>query len=653
MTERRRFGRYEITGILGRGGMATVYRAHDTLLRRDVALKVLYPQYVDDPADIERFRREATTAASLDHPGVVPIYDIGEEAGATYIAMRLIVGRSLAEVLRARDTIPTAELLPIIVQVAAALDAAHARGIVHRDVKPANVLLQDEPDAPPRALITDFGIAKALDAPGLTRTGILIGTPDYMAPEQIGGGVVDGRADIYALGALTYRCLTGQRLYPGGAQEVLLGHLRGDAPAASAANPQLPPALDAILARALARDPAARYPTAGAFAADLVRATAAAHGDNPVRPQHSPSADQRSGMLRPYDPAAPRPADPPTPRATASPLLWRTIPVIIAIVGIVIAGGGLLYAMNLYFAAPPPVAIIATATPTTTATSPLTPTIATPTIATSTSTPSLAPSAEPSALPTRTVLLPTPSATLQPTPEPSVTPPPTATRALPTATLPPPATATLAPAPPTETPVPPTTTEIPAATATPTALPTTTTPTSTATVPLTPTPCPVAAVGGFRLLRLQNPAVNERMGCPLAIERGGPAELAEQPFERGMMLFSASRNVTYALYGRGSGAWQSFNQADLIDLPTPTPEIATDERVVPVRGFGLVWGTQAGVKDKLGYATRDEAGPLEGVLQSYEGGLMIYSRAGVGRGPTLYVLYADGSFERYDDPNAP
>src|SRR5690349_17207245 len=242
----RRLGRYQIVALLGRGGMAAVYRAHDTALRRDVALKVLYPQYGGDAALVERFQREAVLAANLDHPNILPIYDVGEAEGLVYIAMRLLSGRSFADLLRMRGAMPPAELLPIVDQIAAALDYAHARQIVHRDIKPANILIEGLGDtawglqspAPnsqlstpaPQAVLTDFGIAKSLDplASGLTATGVLIGTPEYMAPEQItGSNQVDARADIYALGVLVYRALTGRRPFEGGTQEVLMGHLHG------------------------------------------------------------------------------------------------------------------------------------------------------------------------------------------------------------------------------------------------------------------------------------------------------------------------------------------------------------------------------------------------------------------------------------------
>ncbi|MDW8212626.1 MAG: serine/threonine-protein kinase [Roseiflexaceae bacterium] len=290
----RRVDRYEVIALLGRGGMAAVYRARDTALQRDVALKVLYPQFLSDASLVERFRREAVLAARLDHPGIVPIYDIGEFDGLAFIAMRLLDGPSLADVLRVRQHLTVDETAALIDQLADALDYAHARGVIHRDIKPANIMLEglgvawDRRDPSVlerarltvptmRAILTDFGIAKALDTPGATTTGFLVGTPEYMAPEQIRGDTrIDGRADVYALGVVAFRCLTGRSPFEGTTQEVLLGHLEGAIVDPSALVPTIPQPIGAAICRALARRPDDRYRTAGEFARALRSAGGAA-----------------------------------------------------------------------------------------------------------------------------------------------------------------------------------------------------------------------------------------------------------------------------------------------------------------------------------------------------------------------------------------
>ncbi|NTU83764.1 MAG: serine/threonine protein kinase, partial [Chloroflexales bacterium] len=264
----QRLGRYFIKELLGRGGMAAVYRAADTVLQRDIALKVLYPQYSDDASLIERFKREAVTAASLEHPSIVPVYDVGEQDGMAYIAMKLLSGRTLQDRLQEAGSIRLEELIAVLTPVAAALDYAHGRGVIHRDIKPGNIFLSQEVDGA-HPLLTDFGIAKQLDTPGLTTTGALIGTPDYMAPEQIAGRPIDARVDVYALGMLAFRSLTGRRAFEGSTQDVLLGHLYGHAPLVSELNPAVPPGIDDVVAGAIAADPADRFPSAGAFVAAL------------------------------------------------------------------------------------------------------------------------------------------------------------------------------------------------------------------------------------------------------------------------------------------------------------------------------------------------------------------------------------------------
>ena len=263
-------GRYQIEAVIGQGGMAAVYRAFDPALQRHVALKVLYPQYLSDTDLVERFRREAVTAARLDHPHIAPIYDVGEAGGLVYLALKLLPGPSLADRLQHEGRLPPAEVVTLAVDIAAALDEAHRQGVVHRDIKPGNVLF----DSHMRAVLTDFGIAKSLDAPGLTASSVIIGTPDYIAPEQIDpslapGRQLDGRADIYAFGALLYRTLTGRRPFEGSGQAVLLAHLRDDPPPPSSIIPSLPVAVDTILKAAMAKNPTDRPSHAGDVAANL------------------------------------------------------------------------------------------------------------------------------------------------------------------------------------------------------------------------------------------------------------------------------------------------------------------------------------------------------------------------------------------------
>jgi eukaryotic-like serine/threonine-protein kinase len=206
--------RYQIAALLGRGGMATVYRAHDMVLRRDVALKVLYAHFASDAASVARFEQEAITAARLEHPNIVPIYDVGHVGDLLFISMKLLTGQSFHDMLAVGGVLDGRRVLLLAEQIASALDYAHSRGVVHRDIKPANMFIERAPSADggtaTRALLTDFGIAKSLDAPGTTTTGTMIGTPDYMAPEQIQGQLVDARADVYAFGMVLYRALAGR-----------------------------------------------------------------------------------------------------------------------------------------------------------------------------------------------------------------------------------------------------------------------------------------------------------------------------------------------------------------------------------------------------------------------------------------------------------
>ena len=307
------FAGHEIIGVAGRGGMGVVYRARQLDLDRIAALKVIAPTLAQDASFRERFIRESRVAASLDHPNVIPVFAAGESDGVLYLTMRFVAGDDLRTLVRREGALPGARAAGIVRQVGAALDAAHERGIVHRDVKPANVLL----DAGDHAYLTDFGLTKRMDSVGgETRTGGWVGTLGYVAPEQIRGEPVDARTDVYALGCVLFHALTGAAPYRRDSDEATLwAHLNDPPPTVSGADGTgLPVAFDAVLARALAKAPPDRFPSAG----DLGRAAlAAAEGRRelataPGRVVATGSAAPASQDDRPTAPAAPPPgaADP-------------------------------------------------------------------------------------------------------------------------------------------------------------------------------------------------------------------------------------------------------------------------------------------------------------------------------------------------------
>jgi len=267
------FAGYRIERRLGRGGMGILYLARETGLERLVALKLIAPEAAADEVFARRFAEESRIAASIEHPNVVPIYAAGEEEGVPWIAMRFVAGSDLGRRLAREGRLDPQEVVDLIAQVGNGLDAIHAAGLVHRDVKPANVLLAGDPGAQ-HAYITDFGVARnAATESGLTQTGRFVGTLDYVAPEQISGGPVDARVDVYALGCLLFKLLTGEVPFPReGEAARLYAHLNDPPPAPSLYAPEVPLALDDVVIRAMSKSPAERYPSAG----DLGRAALAA-----------------------------------------------------------------------------------------------------------------------------------------------------------------------------------------------------------------------------------------------------------------------------------------------------------------------------------------------------------------------------------------
>ncbi|MGO9506541.1 MAG: serine/threonine-protein kinase [Mycobacterium sp.] len=305
------FGRYRLVELLGRGGMGEVWRAYDTVIDRVVALKVLPANFADDQVFQERFRREAKAAAGLDEPHVVPIHDFGELDGRLFVTMRLIKGRDLQDLLD-DGPLPPARAVSIIGQIAAALHAAHEIKLVHRDVKPSNILVTNDDFA----YLIDFGIARAAGETGLTSTGTTIGTWAYMAPERFKkGGVADARADIYALACVLYQALTGHPPFPADAiEQIAVAHMLEPPPRPSELQAGVPAAMDDVIATGMAKDPDQRYAT-------TVELANAAH-DAITTPLGSPSAPTLLGD-------APRPAPArrddrvPPPPAPAPQPVWQ------------------------------------------------------------------------------------------------------------------------------------------------------------------------------------------------------------------------------------------------------------------------------------------------------------------------------------------
>ena len=256
-------GGYRIEQRIGRGGMGLVYRAEHLNLRRRAAIKIIAPELVEASGFRERFNREARIAAALQHPNIVTVYDAGEQDGLLYLAMQHVEGADLSAVLRAEGRLRPYRAIDVCRQIGAALDAAHAQGLIHRDVKPGNVLIEGR-----TAFLTDFGLTKRLDgtAAGLTLHGDVVGTIHYVAPEQIEGGRVDARSDVYSLACVLYHCLSGELPFARDTDvAVIYAQLSDAPPRLSAVRPDLPAGLDAVLAKALEKSPARRFETCAAL----------------------------------------------------------------------------------------------------------------------------------------------------------------------------------------------------------------------------------------------------------------------------------------------------------------------------------------------------------------------------------------------------
>jgi len=326
---------YKIEQQIGRGGMAVVYLASDGRLNRSVALKILAPEFADDTSFRQRFIREMRAAAAVDHPNIVPVFDAGEADGALFIAMRYVSGQDLRTLLDHEGTLPAARVAHLISQAAAALDEAHSRGLVHRDVKPGNMLIGTMTGSgqPDHLYLSDFGLSKQrTSSPSLTLTGQFLGTLDYMAPEQVEGHDVDGRADLYALACTAFEMLTGQPPFRRDQNfAVMYAKLSAPVPAVTALRPDLPPAVDQVIATALAKSPGDRYPTCTAFAKALRAACGlgrseagsaaglAAPPGPPTERAHVPESDAAAPWPKPL-------AQPPAPASWSPDALYRPDP---------------------------------------------------------------------------------------------------------------------------------------------------------------------------------------------------------------------------------------------------------------------------------------------------------------------------------------
>jgi serine/threonine protein kinase len=596
----RTLGQYRIVEKIGQGGMATVYKAYQPGLDRYVALKVLPPLHAEQPGFGERFRREAKAIANLNHPNILPVHDFGQEGEYSFIAMRYIEGaRTLKEVMA--GSLSLTQVTNLIEQVAAALDYAHRQGIIHRDVKPSNVLMDGD-----WALLTDFGLAKMTEASvKLTGTGVGIGTPAYMSPEQGQGLPVDHRTDIYSLGVVLFEMLTGR--IPHDAETpfaIIVKRMSEPLPLPRSLNPAIPEPVERVILKALAREPDDRFASAAAMAAalkDALSGTAARAFETP--PHHAeerPTPPSPERVTPPPAPAGwtsppPPPVSVPVPARSVVPWKW------IAGVGV---GSMLVLTVGLFIL--------------------------------------LLGRGRPAPEPTSTFV----AVAVAPAATPTNAPPDTPVPVLPTST-PLPLVPTDAPSPtptrmPTDTPLP--------ATDTPTATPAPTdTPTPTATATSTPIllgqNCNSNPGGTFINLWQD---YRQLLGCPATGQQTIPT-MAEEIFQAGHMFWRSDTDEVYVIYDRQKdgaelfeGKWQTDptwkwdgSNPDGIGL-YPPPGLYE-----PKRGFGWLWRTHLGAADgPLGWALDKEYGfDNTGQVQAFEQGIMFK-----GSSPKLYVLLNNGGF---------
>ncbi len=320
------FAGYRLVSLIGHGGMSIVYRAEHIGLERTVALKLLSPQLSGDEAFRERFRRESKVAASLEHPNIIPIYEAGGESDVLYIAMRYVDGADLKTRLKESGQLEVQQVVSLVAQVAAALEAAHAKGLIHRDVKPANILIAPGAgvEGSDHVYLSDFGVAKNSGAAGLTKTGLFVGTAEYASPEQIEGKELDGRADIYSLGCVAYEALSGAPTYEKDSEVAMMyAHLLEPAPKLTERRPDLAPAVDEVIAKAVAKSRDDRYAQPSEFALALKGAVGAnvpvgsetILAGSALAASAAPAEQHAEPPAEPGPPAEPEPAPAPQPKS--------------------------------------------------------------------------------------------------------------------------------------------------------------------------------------------------------------------------------------------------------------------------------------------------------------------------------------------------
>jgi WD40 repeat protein len=347
--EGSRVASYRLEKQIGAGGMAVVYRARDERLGRLVALKIMAPALAADEMFRLRFIRESRAAAAVDDPHIIPVYEAGEANGLLFIAIRFVNGGDVRSLLFRQGPLPMPQVLSIVSSVGAALDAAHAVGLVHRDVKPANMLLDTRPGRPDHVYLSDFGLSKVMQASALTGSGQFLGTPNYMSPEQIEGRTVDGRTDQYALACAAFELLTGNAPFgPSEGWATVFAHLNTQPPPLTSRRPDLSPAVDEVFARALAKDPRDRYASCREFGEALQEALAGTPARGPAAPAYPAVTESRVPITATagQNGGPPAPANPGGPDGGSRGSRWRLITVTLAGVVVVAAAAFVVYYGN-------------------------------------------------------------------------------------------------------------------------------------------------------------------------------------------------------------------------------------------------------------------------------------------------------------------